>query len=267
MTLLDVRSLSHRFGGVQALWDVSLTVQEGEIRGLIGPNGSGKTTLFNVISRLYRLQEGSLTFEGRDIGAVSPHRLARLGLVRTFQNLRLFDGMTVAENLMVGHHSATRAEMLRSILQDPATRREEQEIRRSTADLLDQVGLAAHAEEPASALSYGQKRMLEIGRAVAGRPRLLLLDEPGAGLTAAEAQGMMEVFARLRDDGITIFLIEHNMDVIMQLCDRVLVLESGSPIADGSPAEVQSHEQVIGAYLGSSRPLERKHADARWPTC
>lgn len=265
MSLLEVRSVSHRFGGVQALHDVSVSVEEGEIRGLIGPNGSGKTTLFNTISRMFRLQDGALVFEGKVISRTRPHRLAHLGLVRTFQNLRLFDGMTVAENIMVGHHAATRSEMLRSVIKDPVTRSEEASIRQGTARILEDIGLQGQAYEQASSLSYGQKRLLEIGRAVASSPRLLLLDEPGAGLTAAEAREMTDVLGRLRDAGITIFLIEHNMDLIMGLCDRVLVLESGRAIADGSAQDVQSDERVIEAYLGFSRPLERRYGGARTP--
>jgi branched-chain amino acid transport system ATP-binding protein len=249
--LLEARGISKRFGGVQALKDVSLTINEGEIYGLIGPNGAGKTTFFNVLTGLYSRDGGDIDFGGRALALDSPHEVARAGIARTFQNIRLFGNMTALENVMVGRHMRTRAGVVGAILRTPATRAEEAAIRRRGEELLHYVGVDHRADDLACHLAYGDQRRLEIARALATEPRLLALDEPAAGMNATETAALKALIEGLRADGLTILLIEHDVKLVMGLCDRVAVLDYGEKIAEDVPAAVQANQQVIEAYLGS----------------
>ena len=248
--LLEARSISKKFGGVQALKDVSLTIREKEIYGLIGPNGAGKTTFFNVLTGLYTRDSGDILFNGTPLELGSPHLVAQAGIARTFQNIRLFGNMTALENVMVGRHVRTHAGVFGAILRTPGQRREEAEIRRRAEDLLHYVGIAHRAGALARHLSYGDQRRLEIARALATEPRLLALDEPAAGMNATETVGLRQLVEGLRADGLTVLLIEHDVKLIMGLCDRVAVLDYGIKIAEDVPAVVQKDATVIEAYLG-----------------
>jgi branched-chain amino acid transport system ATP-binding protein len=250
--LLEARNIGKKFGGVQALKDVSLTIRRGEIYGLIGPNGAGKTTLFNVFTGLYPRDGGEVLFAGKPLTLESPHTVAAAGIARTFQNIRLFGNMTARENVMVGRHVRTRAGVFGAILRTRAERAEEAAIRRRADELLHYVGIDDRADALARNLSYGDQRRLEIARALATDPQLLALDEPAAGMNATETVGLRQLIEGLRKDGLTVLLIEHDVKLVMGLCDRVAVLEYGEKIAEDVPDVVRSNPKVIEAYLGTS---------------
>ncbi len=250
--LLNVQKVSKRFGGLQALSDVHLGIQEGQIIGLIGPNGAGKTTFFNVITGLYQADTGDFQFAGKSFNPKAVDQVVASGIARTFQNIRLFGNMTVLENVMVGRHCRTRSGLFGAVFQTKHTQREEAETKDKAMSLLAYVGIEKYADFTAKNLSYGHQRRLEIARALATEPKLLALDEPAAGMNATEKVELKQLLEKIRQDGTTLLLIEHDVKLVMGLCDEITVLDYGRVIASGNPEEVRRHPAVIEAYLGAS---------------
>ncbi len=248
--MLEVDRVSKRFGGVLAVEDVSFTVEEKSIVALIGPNGAGKTTLFNVITGVVPASAGRVDWRGKNLLQLRPHEIALLGITRTFQNLQLFPNMSVIENVMIGRHARTRTGLLQAAFNLPPKAREERETRDEAMRRLEAVGLVHRAHDQATTLSYGQQRLVEIARALALEPELLLLDEPVAGLNGAETEEVIRLIQRLRSEGVTFLFVEHDMDTVMGVADRIVVLDQGKKIREGRPAQIREDPAVIAAYLG-----------------
>jgi branched-chain amino acid transport system ATP-binding protein len=250
MSLLEVKNISRRFGGLQAVKDVSFTVQKGCIKAVIGPNGAGKTTLFNLVSGFLAPDSGEILYQDAPIHGKSPYEIAGQGLSRTFQHIRLFAHMTALENVMVGCHVRSRAGFIAGMLNLPYTWREERDIRNKSLELMEFLGIADLAASDATSLSYGQQRAVELARALASGPTMLLLDEPAAGLNMRETADTARLISRIRDLGITVLIVEHDMSLVMNISDEVLVLSYGEKIADDTPRVVQSNPEVVRVYLG-----------------
>ena len=255
MSLLELRAVDKIFGGLHAVRGVSFQVEKGAIFGLIGPNGAGKTTLFNVITGVYTPEDGQILFEGRNIAGLKPALIAERGVARTFQNIRIFRTMTVAENVMVAGHHLHKASIADAMLRTRSYERDEQALTKRAQELLEVLGLAELAHEVAGSLPYGSQRRLEIARGLMLSPQLLLLDEPAAGMNSQEARTLNEQIRFLRDQlGLTVILVEHNMAVVMNVCETIHVVDHGETIAQGTPAEIKSHPKVLAAYLGEEQP-------------
>lgn len=251
MEFLSLENLTISFGGIMAVNDVSLDVNEGDVLSIIGPNGAGKTTLFNCISRLYKLAEGKITFKGQNILKLKAHQISRLGIARTFQNIELFTNMTVIENILLGRHIFRSAGPLSQAIFYGKTRREEMDHRRKAEEIIDFLDLQAHRNKRIGSLPYGVQKLVELGRALALEPKLLLMDEVSSGMNLEETQDLMIWITDIREDlGVTLILVEHDIRLVMGVSDRIAVLDYGRKIAEGRPEEIQSNEEVIKAYLG-----------------
>ena len=250
MSELALSNVSVRFGGLHALTDVTFSLNSDEILGLIGPNGAGKTTVFNVITGVYTVSGGKVSYNNTSIRGLRPHRILSLGVARTFQNIRLFQKMTSLENVMVAQHCRAKAGIADAILRTRSQKREEARIREKAMEALDFMGMSAMAHEVASNLPYGLQRRLEIARAIGSEPKTILLDEPAAGLNPQESNELMKIIRRIVDRGVNVLLVEHDMKVVMGVCDRIVVLDHGIKIAEGSPEQIQKNPDVIKAYLG-----------------
>ena len=254
--MLKLENLTIKFGGLTAVNNVTTEVKKGEIFGLIGPNGAGKTTTFNMVSGVFPPTSGKIIFKGEEIQGMPPNKVNYLGIARTYQNINLFKSMTALENIMVGRHSTSKASLWDARVLSKKTRAEEQEILERAHEFLAYVGLDAKANYKAGSLPYGEQRRLEIARALASEPELLLLDEPAAGMNLTEKDELSELIMRIRDDGKTILLVEHNMKLVMKICDNICVLNFGTKIAEGTPKEIQNNPQVIESYLGGGTRRE-----------
>lgn len=248
--MLEVKGITQQFGGVTALDDVSFEVGKGRITGIIGPNGAGKTTLFNIVTGIYTPSSGSVHLEGKDITRFAPEKLATLGMVRTFQNIELFGKMTVLENVMVGLHTKSSSGILSCAMKLPWQVREERHLREAARQWLDFTGICDLADADAGSLPFGNGRLLEIARAMALEPRIILMDEPAAGLNSRETLELARLIVRIRESGVTVALVEHDMDLVMDICDSIVVLNLGQKLAEGTPREIQENKAVIAAYLG-----------------
>lgn len=248
--ILEIGNVTKNFGGLTALEDVSFSVREGQIKSLLGPNGAGKTTLYNIVTGIHSVTDGAVWFLGERIDGSKPHVIARKGIARTFQNVELFENMSVIENVMMGRHVRTKTGVLGGAFRVQAARQEELAILDRSMELLDFVGLKDRASEDASGLPFGLQRYLEIARALATDPKLLLLDEPASGLDPTESQSLCELISKLKERNVTVLLVEHNMEVAMEISDDIVVLNHGTKIAEGTPRQIQTNPEVISAYLG-----------------